>query len=159
MLTSKPCDRFAVDEAEGWHVYTSTSTLVPEMSRDDFVLRTVYLDRDLDDELRRRATSLGVSKAGLFRRYLAAGIKAARTQPALLTNPEEVEERQLLILRTVFLDPKVDDKLRVEAFDSRTSKNDLTRLYLRVGLAVGARRGGSPGSAGSAGSAFGATAA
>lgn len=134
----------------------STSSPMPEMLRDDYVLRTVYIDPDLDDELRRRATSLGVSKAGLFRRYLAAGIKAARTEPTLLTNASGADDGQPLVLRTVFVDPKVDDKLRVEAFDSRTSKNDLTRLYLRLGLAVGARRGGSSGSPGSV---FGVTAA
>jgi hypothetical protein len=39
-----------------------------------------------------------------------------------------------LVLRTVYIDPEVDDKLRNEAFARRTSKNDLFRNYLRLGM-------------------------
>lgn len=39
-----------------------------------------------------------------------------------------------LVLRTMYIDPDVDDELRTEAFDSRTSKNDLLRKYLRIGM-------------------------
>jgi hypothetical protein len=39
-----------------------------------------------------------------------------------------------LVLRTMYIDPDVDDELRTEAFDSRTSKNDLLRKYLRLGM-------------------------
>lgn len=39
-----------------------------------------------------------------------------------------------LVLRTMYIDPDVDDQLRTEAFDSRTSKNDLLRRYLRLGM-------------------------
>ena len=41
-----------------------------------------------------------------------------------------------LVLRTMYIDPDVDDQLRTEAFDSRTSKNDLLRKYLRLGMAA-----------------------
>ncbi|MFM0165896.1 hypothetical protein PQR39_36370 [Paraburkholderia sediminicola] len=41
-----------------------------------------------------------------------------------------------LVLRTVYIDPEVDDELRNEAFDLRTSKNDLLRQYLRIGMQV-----------------------
>jgi hypothetical protein len=41
-----------------------------------------------------------------------------------------------LVLRTMYIDPEVDDELRTEAFDSRTSKNDLLRKYLRLGMTV-----------------------
>jgi hypothetical protein len=34
----------------------------------------------------------------------------------------------------MYIDPDVDDELRTEAFDSRTSKNDLLRKYLRLGM-------------------------
>lgn len=39
-----------------------------------------------------------------------------------------------LVLRTMYIDPDVDDQLRTEAFDNRTSKNDLLRKYLRLGM-------------------------
>lgn len=39
-----------------------------------------------------------------------------------------------LVLRTVYIDPQVDDALRDEAFVGRTSKNDLFRKYLLLGM-------------------------
>lgn len=43
-------------------------------------------------------------------------------------------ESKNLVLRTIYIDPDVDDQLRTEAFDKRTSKNDLLRKYLRIGM-------------------------
>jgi hypothetical protein len=43
-------------------------------------------------------------------------------------------ESKNLVLRTIYIDPDVDDQLRREAFDKRTSKNDLLRTYLRLGM-------------------------
>ena len=40
------------------------------------------------------------------------------------------------MLRTVYMDPKIDDRLRVGAFDTRTSKNDLMRRYVRAGMCL-----------------------
>lgn len=39
-----------------------------------------------------------------------------------------------LVLRTVYIDAEVDDQLRNEAFAGRTSKNDLVRKYLMLGM-------------------------
>lgn len=39
-----------------------------------------------------------------------------------------------LVLRTVYIDPDVDDALRNEAFEGRTSKNDLIRKYIKLGM-------------------------
>jgi hypothetical protein len=39
-----------------------------------------------------------------------------------------------LVLRTVYISPETDDKLRAEAFDRRTSKNDLIRRYIELGM-------------------------
>jgi hypothetical protein len=33
----------------------------------------------------------------------------------------------------MYIDADIDDELRTEAFDTRTSKNDLLRKYLRLG--------------------------
>jgi hypothetical protein len=45
-----------------------------------------------------------------------------------------------LVLRTVYIDADIDDELRTEAFDTRTSKNDLLRKYLRLGMEVARQR-------------------
>lgn len=104
------------------------------MSTENLVLRTVYVDADVDDQLRDEASNKQVSKAVLFRKYLETGINAAKSRPDLLTgNPKNTHA---LVLRTVHMDPKLDDKLRVEAFDSRTSKNDLMRRYVQIGMSL-----------------------
>jgi hypothetical protein len=45
-----------------------------------------------------------------------------------------------LVLRTMYIDADIDDELRTEAFDTRTSKNDLLRKYLRLGMEVARQR-------------------
>lgn len=37
-------------------------------------------------------------------------------------------------LRTVFMDPEIDDKLRDLAYAGRRSKNDLVRMYIKMGM-------------------------
>lgn len=103
------------------------------MSTQNLVLRTVYVDPDVDDQLRDEALEKHVSKAELFRKYLVTGVKAAKSQPGLL-DPAVSRGGPALVLRTVHMDPKLDDKLRVQAFDQRTSKNDLMRRYVRIGM-------------------------
>lgn len=39
-----------------------------------------------------------------------------------------------MVLRTVYISPSVDDALRDEAFRKRTSKNDLIRQYIELGM-------------------------
>lgn len=46
---------------------------------------------------------------------------------------------QNLVLRTVYISPDVDDKLRTQAFDKRTSKNDLIRQYIELGMQAAAQ--------------------
>ncbi len=113
------------------------------MLTENMVLRTVYVDPDVDDKLRDEALDKHTSKADLFRNYLHIGIDAAKQQPTLL---QRVDARSgaPLVLRTVHIEPSVDNKLRVEAFNKRTSKNDLMRRYVRIGMEVlvnGPRRG------------------
>ncbi|GJI92222.1 hypothetical protein [Duganella hordei] len=45
-----------------------------------------------------------------------------------------------LVLRTIYISPEVDDDLRIEAFDNRTSKNDLIRKYLELGMEAARRQ-------------------
>ena len=118
-------------------MYTYTGyTLALEfiMPTENLVLRTVYVDPDVDELLRNEAHDKQVSKAALFRQYLVTGIKAAKAEPDLLE--PAVSGGPALVLRTVHIDPKLDDKLRVQAFDTRTSKNDLMRRYVRIGMSV-----------------------
>lgn len=106
------------------------------MPTGNLVLRTVYVDPDVDEQLRAEALNEKVSKADLFRKYLVTGIKAVKARPDLFKTVASRGTAPTLVLRTVHMDPKLDDKLRVEAFDSRTSKNDLMRRYVRVGMSV-----------------------
>jgi hypothetical protein len=39
-----------------------------------------------------------------------------------------------LILRTVYLSPELDNRLRVEAFAKKISKNELIRKYIDLGM-------------------------
>lgn len=45
-----------------------------------------------------------------------------------------------LVLRTVYLDPRVDDALRDEAFSRRIPKNDLINYYVKLGMKVEAEK-------------------
>jgi hypothetical protein len=104
------------------------------MAADNLALRSVYVDPDVDDSIRKRATTLGLSKADVFRRYLTAGIKAVRSRPDLFDRAVAPDEGAPLILRHVHIEPKLSDRLRVEAFDSNRSWNDQMRRYVRVGM-------------------------
>ena len=48
---------------------------------------------------------------------------------------------QNLVVRTVYISPDVGDDLRVQAFDKRTSKNDLIRRYLELGMKAAEQAG------------------
>jgi hypothetical protein len=39
-----------------------------------------------------------------------------------------------LVLRTLYISPELDNKLRAEAYDRRTSKNDVIRGYLEYAI-------------------------
>lgn len=103
------------------------------MNTDNFVLRTIYLDPSLDDALTREALSKKAGKATLFRQYLHQGIKAVHSGANV---PQMDLEKVVLVLRTIYIDPEIDDLLRTEAFDKKLQKNDLIRYYLGVGMAA-----------------------
>lgn len=106
------------------------------MPREKFVLCTVYIDEEVDDYIRSRAATSDLTSAMLFRRYLVAGIKATRKHPELVHNLVLRDDARPLIQRRVLLSPKVDDQLRVEAFDTRVRKADLIRRYVRAGMNI-----------------------
>ncbi|MEA0925781.1 hypothetical protein ACD588_11165 [Xanthomonas campestris pv. campestris] len=44
-----------------------------------------------------------------------------------------------MVLRTIYINPALDDWLKQEAFSSRTSKNDLLRQYIEMGILAAAQ--------------------
>ena len=97
------------------------------------ILRTIYLDPEVDDLLRDRAEERQVPKAGLLRKYLQAGMKAVKSGWMSL-DAAPLPLNKVLVLRTAHMDTKVDSLLRVEAFDKSVSKNDLFRRYVLLGI-------------------------
>lgn len=106
-------------------------------STSSLVLRTIYIDDYLDKALVDHARATGQAKADVFRRWLDVGIRAVRgghRAPSSVPAPTSP-----LILKTVHLSPKVDQFLRVEAFDSHVKQNDVLRRYVQAGLEISLR--------------------
>ena len=98
------------------------------------MLRTVYIEPEVDDRLREEAQQTGMSKAELFRCYLRAGVRSVRADPDLaLPQPRPVDAPPL-VLRTAHVDAAIDDWLRVRAFDAHVPQSDYTRWCLAVGM-------------------------
>lgn len=112
------------------------------MSNLQLILRTIYLDPDVDDLLRDRAVEREVSKAELLRTYLQAGMKAVKA--GVLSLAEAPLSENILVLRTCHVVPKIDSQLRVEAFHTNTSKNDLYRRYIALGIRAADAQGQAP---------------
>jgi hypothetical protein len=53
-----------------------------------------------------------------------------------------------MVLRTVYISPTVDDELRDQAFKLHTSKNDLIRKYIELGMAANKQKKPSMGATG-----------
>ena len=109
---------------------TSPKNSMPD-TESNMVFRTVFVDSDVDRAVREQADKASVSRGEMFRRYLAQGMvlsKRGRKLAALPSN--EVP----LTLRTVYLPLDVDASLQGQAFHLRTSKSDLMRQFLRMGM-------------------------
>ena len=100
----------------------------------NLVLRTVYLDPDVDERLRLESVASGVPKGDLFRQYLRSGIKVARSHQTSAHDALASAGREPQVLRTVFVDRKVDERLRVEAFDAGRRWSDQMNHYLRLAI-------------------------
>jgi hypothetical protein len=107
-------------------------------SQDGLVFRTVYVDRDVDAALRKQAAEEGLTKGKMFRRYLETGVTLAARRRKL---PPLVDSRDTrLCMRTVFLPHALDEKLEARAILMETSKADLIRQYLWMGMDALAKR-------------------
>lgn len=98
------------------------------------VLRTVYIEREVDDRLRYEALRDCTSKAELFRRYLRAGVRVLTAQPQLGPPPTRPPDAPPLVLRTVHIDASLWEWLRVRAFDAHVSQSDYVRWCLALGM-------------------------
>lgn len=49
-------------------------------------------------------------------------------------------KEKIRVLKTIYLDPDLDHKLTVEAFDTNTPKVELYNRYLRLGMAEAKKR-------------------
>lgn len=99
------------------------------------VWRSVYLDPDVDAQLRAQADSEGVKQGEMFRRYLARGMELASDGAAL-----PVLEDVPVALRTTYLSFSVTETLRVQAYRLRTSQMALMRQYTRLGAEANFQR-------------------
>ena len=107
----------------------------------DMVPLTVYIDADVDERLSVEASAKRMSTAELFRMCLSMGMKSSgaadgtsRLAPAQLTAASQ--DGQPLVLRTIRIDSRIELKLRVEAHDTCTPRNDLVRRYVRAGISA-----------------------
>jgi plasmid stabilization system protein ParE len=98
------------------------------------VLRTVYIEPEVDDRLRDEEQQSGISKAELFRRYLRAGVRVLRATPELGPPPTRPPDAPPLVLRTVHVDAATWEWLRVQAFDAPVQSNEFVRWCLALGM-------------------------
>lgn len=104
------------------------------LSTSTLVLRTIYIDDSVNRALTVRSESTGLSKATVFRRLLADGIRAVREgRRSRVPLPGPAAP---LVLKRVGMSPKVDQLLRVQAFDEHLPQNEVLRQYLNIGLEV-----------------------
>ncbi len=101
-------------------------------------LKSIYLDPATDDAIAARAEALGMSRAQAFRRTLKEGMQAVRAGHA---RPPLPTDAPVMNLRTLYLEEKVFDKLRVEAFDRRVGWSRVMLEYLAMGLEMARAEG------------------
>ena len=102
------------------------------MVADNLVLRTFYVDSELDDAI--CACDEGYRfRFELFRRWLVAGMRSAGSCAQNVAPPAN---RHPPVVRTVWIDARIDSQLRREAFRSGDSKNGIAMRCLRIGMQV-----------------------
>lgn len=104
------------------------------------VLRTVYLPPDFDEKLRVRAFRTNQSKGDLVRKALAQVLDNEREEDARpskaksSTKHASAAAEPKMVLRTTYLPPDLDEKLRVRAFRTNQTKGELIRKALALAL-------------------------
>jgi hypothetical protein len=101
------------------------------MAREKLVFQSIYVEPDVDEALRAQAAKAGASKGDMFRRYLRVGMVQARRRGFHVASPDA---SQRLTVRSVYVPAELDEALRAKAFDMNTTKGELIRQFLRVGM-------------------------
>lgn len=96
---------------------------------DNKVLRTFYIDDDIDEEIRAWVGGEGFGSA-LFCHWLAAGMKAVDAGARL---PPSKAAEGPPVMRTVWVSAQLDSRLRREAFIGPVPRVQLVMGYLRLG--------------------------
>lgn len=107
---------------------------------------TVNIDDDLDDILRCDAFDLRCQKNELYTRYLVLGLQKSDflgwDEARVIAEIQDLEKAQIKqmgrkmgrVLRTITMQPELNDPLREMAIANKTSKEDLFSFYLRLGI-------------------------
>lgn len=103
------------------------------------VLRTVYLPPEFDEKLRVRAFRTNQTKGDLVRKALAQVLNDdsdGDASPGLVKTSKRANgaPEPKMILRTTYLPPDLDEKLRVRAFRTNQTKGELIRKALALAL-------------------------
>ncbi|KQY80926.1 hypothetical protein [Pelomonas sp. Root1444] len=98
------------------------------MASEQLVFRTVYVDPDVDTALRAMATSEGIGKGLMFRRFLAAGLRKNRGRKL-----QPGRNDTILAMRAVYVPADLEGRVSVLAFKSRMGKTAVIRQLLRLG--------------------------
>ena len=103
---------------------------------DHMVLRTFYIDEDIDEENRAwvgSVGSVGSYSAMLFLHWLAAGMRAVDEGAPL---PPIAPQRRPQVLHAFRVDAGVDSRLRRDAFRLGVPKARVVMEYMRLGKQV-----------------------
>lgn len=102
--------------------------------RDNMVLRTFYIDSDIDDENRAWLDGdVGSYSSMLFRHWLSAGMKAADRGTPL---PPQTPQKLPQVLHAFRVDARMDSRLHREAFRLGVPRAELVMGYIRLGKQV-----------------------
>jgi hypothetical protein len=102
------------------------------------VLRTFYIDSEADARLSRLALRVGVSKNQFTRDLLEAGVKPFLDQQGAVGLPPGIaggEEKDNMVMRSIYVAPEFDAYLRRAAFEQHCSKGALMRFFIDRKLA------------------------
>lgn len=110
------------------------------------IMLTAHIDSDLDDIMRCDAFDMRVSQNDLYTRYLVRGIQKSTflgwDDNRVISEIKDLEQAQVKllghkmgrVLRTIILQPELNDSLRAMAFATKTSKEDIFSFYMRLGI-------------------------
>lgn len=109
--------------------YTKGTLIAEFWMADYLVLRTFYVDADIDEENRLWVGGYGYSSA-LYCHWLVAGMKAVDKGAAL---PPPKPHDQARVVRTIHIKARIDSRLHRETFLGGVPRADLVMGYLRLG--------------------------